>query len=65
MAKYLNYEHLPIKKKEEKHPLCLGNGIDQCDYFSTVECTECKFNGASKKGSEGKDPRAKSNRLIK
>jgi len=44
-----------------KHPLCLGDGVDSCGYFSTVECSECKFNNDIK---YGKDPRSKNHKLV-
>ena len=48
--------------KKEIHPLCQKDDKGNCEYFTTVECKECKFNGI---GKGGKDPRANCNKLIK
>jgi len=41
----------------EKHPLCEGDGIDHCDYYTTIDCDECKYGGGLK------DPEAKCNQM--
>tara|TARA_B100001245_G_C22851109_1_gene409146 strand:- start:1043 stop:1261 length:219 start_codon:yes stop_codon:yes gene_type:complete len=39
----------------DKHPLCKGDGIDHCDYYTTIDCDECKYGGGRK------DPEARCN----
>lgn len=50
---------LDVKKKEwpQKHPLCKGDGIDHCGYYTTIDCDNCKYGGGKK------DPEAKCNQL--
>jgi hypothetical protein len=44
-----------------KHPLCLGDGIDTCDYNTIIDCEECKYNNTKYPGR--KDPAAKINQI--
>jgi hypothetical protein len=45
---------------ETKHPKCLGDGIDDCGYNTTIECEDCKFNGQA---TGRKNPAAKCNQI--
>jgi len=52
----LSREYL-LSLNDTKHPLCLGDGFDDCGYNSKIDCGECKFGGGTK------DPRAKRNQF--
>ena len=47
-----------ISSANTKHPRCLGDGVDDCGYNTTIDCSECKFNNAP---YGRKDPSAKCN----
>ncbi len=32
----------------DMHPLCKGDGIDHCNYYTTIDCDECKYGGGRK-----------------
>lgn len=40
----------------QKHPKCLGDGIDDCGYYTTIDCDDCKYNNTpyGKKNPEAK-----------
>lgn len=38
-----------------RHPLCKGDGIDHCGYYTVIDCDECKYGGGRK------NPEAKCN----
>ena len=46
------------KRFDNRHPKCLGDGIDNCGYETKIDCEECKFNNAP---YGKKDPSAKCN----
>ncbi len=46
---------LAVSGSSSRHPLCKGDGIDHCDYYTTIDCDECKYGGGRK------DPEAKCN----
>jgi hypothetical protein len=48
------------KVTHNRHPKCLGDGIEDCGYNSTISCDECKYNGLP---FGGKDPNAKCNQF--
>ena len=41
-----------------RHHKCLGDGVDDCGYNTTIDCEDCKFNNAF---YGKKDPAAKCN----
>jgi len=43
-----------------RHVLCLGDGIDSCAYNTTIECDVCKYNNTAFPGAL--DPGATKNR---
>ena len=43
---------------DTRHPKCLGDGVDDCGYNTTIDCEDCKFNNAP---YGKKDPTAKCN----
>jgi hypothetical protein len=45
---------------EGRHPKCLGDGFDDCGYYTTISCEECKYNNAP---YGRKDPEAKCNQM--
>lgn len=38
-----------------KHTLCKGDGIDNCGYYTKIDCMDCKYGGGRK------NPEAKKN----
>jgi len=61
MSEYIrSKKRAMLKKRSKKHPKCLGDGIDHCDYYTTITCDECKYNNSP---IGRKDPEAKCNQL--
>jgi hypothetical protein len=46
---------LDVSGSSSRHPLCKGDGIDHCGYYTTIDCDECKYGGGRK------NPEAKCN----
>ena len=44
-----------VSGSSSRQPLCKGDGIDHCGYYTTIDCDECKYGGGRK------NPEAKCN----